>query len=143
MIEFLLRIFFAADRSRPLLAHAASASQGRMRAPPINGDRVMLSDTHHWLRRVPPRIHPKHLCRYHPHLANRLAQCWGDRNRVEQFVDDLLVDRRGGRKGLSTRVAAELLCLERFHAQHMTFKRPRSPLRSQARLRLANVGAAR
>lgn len=114
-----------------------------MRAPSIDGDRVMLSDTHHWLRRVPPRIHPRHLCRYHPHLANRLAQCWGDRNRVEQFVDDLLVDRRGGRKGLSARVATELMCLERFHAQQMTFKRPRFPLRSPARLRLASVGAAR
>jgi hypothetical protein len=121
MLESVLRMFRSADSAKP------------MRAPPTDGDRVMLSATHLWLRRVPPRIHPKHLCRYHPHLANRLAQCWGDRKRVGQLVDDLLVDRRGGRKGLSTRVKSELLCLERFHAQHTTVRRHTAPVRVPAR----------
>lgn len=111
MIDAVLRLLRPADTGRP------------SRAPLTDGDRVMLSATHLWLRRVPPRIHPKHLCRYHPRLANRLAECWGDRNQVGQFMDDLLTDRRGGRKGLSTRVKTELLCLERFHSQHTTVRR--------------------
>ncbi len=121
MIESVLRLFRAQE------------TKTRLRAAPIDSDRVMLSATHLWLRRVPPRIHPRHLCRYHPHLANRLAQCWGDRNRVGQFMDDLLVDRRGGRKGLSARVKTELLCLERFHSQHTSFRRHAAPLRSSLR----------
>lgn len=111
MIDSVLRMFRPVESAKPI------------RAPLTDGDRVMLSPTHLWLRRVPPRIHPKHLCRYHPHLANRLAQCWGDRNQVGHFMDDLLTDRRGGRKGLSTRVKTELLCLERFHSQHTTVRR--------------------
>ncbi len=108
MIDAVMRLLRPANAGKP------------MRAPLTDSDRVMLSATHLWLRRVPPRIHPKHLCRYHPRLANRLAECWGDRGRVGQFMDDLLTDRRGGRKGLSTRVKTELLCLERFHSQHTT-----------------------
>lgn len=120
MIDAVLRMFRPADDGKP------------MRAPPTDGDRVMLSDTHVWLRRVPPRLHPKHLCRYHPHLANRLARCWGNRNQVGQLMDDLLVDRRGGRKGLSTRVKTELLILERFHSQHTTVRRHGPPARLPA-----------
>ena len=56
------------------------------------------------------------MCRYHPRLANRLVHCWGDRERLERFMDDLLTDRRGGRKGLSARAVSELEALERFHA---------------------------
>jgi hypothetical protein len=119
MIDSVLRMFRAADKLDPV------------RAPPTDGDRVMLSATHVWLRRLPPRIHPKHLCRYHPHLANRLATCWGDRGRVERFVDDVLIDRRGGRKGLSARVKTELLCVERFHSQQTTVRRHSLPARAR------------
>jgi hypothetical protein len=122
MIDSVLRLFRAADNRGPL------------RAPPTDGDRVMLSVTHVWLRRLPPRFHPKQLCRYHPHLANRLAACWGDRDRVEQFVDDLLIDRRGGRKGLSARVKTELLCVERFHSQQTTPRRRSLPVRVRVRV---------
>ena len=87
-----------------------------LRVPPKSVDRVLLSHTHLWLRRVPSRIHPKQLCRHHPHLANRLAQCWGDKDRVERFIDELLIDSRGGREGLPECVVSELQCLERFHA---------------------------
>jgi hypothetical protein len=86
------------------------------RMPPKSADQVLLSHTHLWLRRVPSRIHPRQLCRHHPHLANRLAQCWGDKDRVERFIDELLIDSRDGREGLPERVVSELQCLERFHA---------------------------
>lgn len=97
-------------------AETPADAWARMRAPQKEPDRVLVSDTHLWLRRIPSRLHPKHLCRYHPRLANRLVQCWGDRERLEQFMDDLLIDRRGGRRGLTQRVVGELEDLERFHA---------------------------
>jgi hypothetical protein len=122
MIDSVLRMFRASENSGPL------------RAPPTDGDRVMLSATHIWLRRLPPRLHPKHLCRYHPHLANRLATCWGDRSRVKQFMDDLLTDRRGGRKGLSARVKTELLWVERFHSQQTAIRRHSLPVRVHVRV---------
>lgn len=89
----------------------------RRRAPATPRDIVLLSETHLWIRSVPSSIHPKHLGRYHPHLANRLAQCWGDATLVERFMEEVLVDRRGQRKGLSDRVRMELDRLRGFHAR--------------------------
>src|SRR5260221_9077383 len=62
-------------------------------------DKVLASETHLWIRSLPWPAQPKYLCRDHPHLANRLAQCWDDALRVEHFMDDVLIDRRGHRKG--------------------------------------------
>lgn len=118
MIESVLRLLRIAGTDAPLPGVACG-----MRAPRVDADRVLLSATHLWLRRVPPRIHPRHLCRYHPHLANRLAECWGDGERVRHFIDDVLIDHRGGRRGLSDRVKSELQCIERFHALHAAFRR--------------------
>jgi hypothetical protein len=89
------------------------------RTPARDRDRVLLSQTHLWLRQIPSSLLPKHLCRLHPHIANRFAECWGDRERFEACIDDLLIDRRGGRKGFSGRVRNEIEQLELLHARWM------------------------
>ena len=80
----------------------------RVRSPQRDQDRVLQSPTHVWLRRIPSAIHPKHLCRYYPRIANRLAMAWGDKTEVEEIFEDLLQDRRGQRKGFSERVRVEI-----------------------------------
>ncbi|MEQ1685694.1 MAG: hypothetical protein ABL916_18765 [Burkholderiaceae bacterium] len=138
MIESLMRLLRLASE-RTLSPDALR----RMRAPPGDADRVVLSATHLWLRRVPPPLHPKHLCRDHPHLVNRLALCWGDRERVELFIDDLLIDRRGGRRGLSDRVKSELQRLERFHALHPGLRRHVMPVRLRPSVARIDTAEAR
>jgi len=95
------------------------------RAPPQDGDRVLLSETHVWLRRIPTPLHPKHLCRYFPHVANRLAQAWDHPDVVDRIFDDLMVDRRGRRKGFSDRVQMEIRRLQQFHDRRPRFERLR------------------
>ena len=87
------------------------------RAPARDKDRVLLSETHIWLRQIPSSLLPKHMCRHHPHLANRFADCWGDKERVQALIDDLLIDRRGDRKGFSARVRGEIEQLDLLHAR--------------------------
>jgi hypothetical protein len=87
------------------------------RAPPKPRDKVLRSETHLWIRSIPWPVQPKHLCRAHPHLANRLAQCWGSHAQVMKFMDDVLVDRRGHRKGVSDKVRLELTRLAELHAE--------------------------
>jgi hypothetical protein len=113
-VRHLLRVSGAGARANPPDA-SGSWRRGAARAV----DRVLLSETHVWLRQIPSAQLPKHLCRHHPHLVNRFAACWGDRARVEALVDELLVDRRGGRRGFSSRVQAELTQLERLHARFL------------------------
>lgn len=100
------------------------ADFARLRGPQRDQDRVLQSQTHVWLRRIPSAIHPKQLCRYYPRIANRLAQSWGDKAKVEQIFEDLMHDRRGQRKGFSERVRVEIERLERFHSRKLHVNYP-------------------
>lgn len=100
----------------PTWAIGADIDWNQWRAPVRPCDKVLLSETHLWIRSVPSRTLPKHLCHNHPHLANRLARCWGDVALFHQFMDDVLIDRRGNRKGVSNRVRVELERLAQIHA---------------------------
>jgi len=95
----------------------------RQRAPLTDQDRVLLSQTHLWLRRIPTPLHPKQLCRYHPRIANRLAQSWDDHEATGRLLDELLIDRRGKRRGFGERITLEIQRLERFHARRPRFER--------------------
>lgn len=68
-----------------------------------------------WLRRLPRRQRPLHLCERFPRVANRLAFCWRDCALAEQVLDDLLADRRGGRLGFPAPVVRELQRLREFN----------------------------
>jgi len=116
----------ASDRSSGT-EPAGSGSAGdftRLRGPQRDQDRVLQSQTHVWLRKIPSAIHPKHLCRHYPRIANRLAQSWGEKSKVEQIFEDLLHDRRGQRKGFSERVRVEIERLERFHSRKLHVNYP-------------------
>ena len=103
---------------------ADPAEWTRLRSPIRDQDRVLQSQTHIWLRKIPSAIHPKQLCRHYPRIANGLALVWGDKSRVEQMFEDLLHDRRGQRKGFSERVRVEIERLERFHARKLHVNYP-------------------
>ena len=116
VVDFLLRL-------KAVLAELPVGMGGRQRdprtrrAPARDRDRVLLSQAHLWLREIPSSLLPKHMCRLHPHLANRFADCWGDQDRLQALIDDLLIDRRGDRKGFSARVRVEIEQLELLHAR--------------------------
>jgi hypothetical protein len=90
------------------------------RAPVVDDDRVMQSHTHAWLRSIPNGIHPKQLCRHYPRVANRIAVNWQHLHVVDRMLTDLMVDRRGDRKGFPPRMREELERLYAYHAKRMT-----------------------
>jgi hypothetical protein len=98
---------------------AATANESdpwvRRRRPPHDEDRALTSNTHRWLHRIPSGLHPKRLGRDFPRVANRIAAAWPDVARTEQLFDDLLVDRRGGRRGFPQAVVVELQRLLQLH----------------------------
>ena len=78
------------------------------RRPPRLTDQGLTDVTRTWLQRLPPGRRPVRLATRFPRVANRVALCWADTALAEQVLDDLLVDRRGGRRGFPLRVAREL-----------------------------------
>lgn len=87
----------------------------RRRAPLRDSDRSLTSATHVWLRTVPSGLHPKRLARMHPRIANLIAATWHDAERTEALFEDLLTDRRGGRRGFPLVVMSELRQLQSLH----------------------------
>lgn len=78
------------------------------RRPARLSDQALTGTTRLWLRRMPWRQRPLALCERFPRVANRLAWCWNDAEQREQAFDELLNDRRGGRRGFPTPVLREL-----------------------------------
>ena len=70
-------------------------------------------------------MRPLELCNVYPRIANRLARCWGDVAQTHEVFNDLLVDRRGGRKGFPSPIASELLRLQAFHERRISATAPK------------------
>jgi hypothetical protein len=85
------------------------------RRMPRATDEALTGTTRRWLRELPARRRPLRLCQLYPRVANRLAWCWRDASLSRHVLDDLLIDRRGGRQGFPRPVQRELLRLQEFN----------------------------
>jgi hypothetical protein len=65
------------------------------------------------------------LARRFPHVLNQLSAVWGDLPAAAELIDDLLVDRRGGRRGFPADVLAELLTVRRIAIKRMVMQPPK------------------
>ena len=86
----------------------------RERTPPT--DPVLLDATLTWMARLPKEMRPMALARSFPRIANDLASLWRRVARCEEYLDALVVDRRGDRTGFPPEVARELNNLRGFYA---------------------------
>jgi hypothetical protein len=98
-------------------ATPTGAQGAALRRPPRACDQALTGTTRRWLRRLPARRRPLHLCARYPRVANRLAWAWDDAARIADLLDELLVDRRGGRRGFPLGVVRELRRLREFNLQ--------------------------
>lgn len=111
----------AAREARERAAQRAAASRdperdlGAKRAPLRPQDLALSEIARRWIESLPPDERPTALAAQYPRIANRIALCWGDPALTAQLFDQLLVDRRGSRRGFPPAVRSELLAL-RDHA---------------------------
>jgi len=76
----------------------------------------LLNVTRTWLASLPQDVRPVELGRQFPRIANRLRHLWKQVARCEEYLDGLLVDRRGTRKGFPPKIGEELEALREYHA---------------------------
>jgi len=108
------------NQLRPLAGTESEATRAqwlRARHPERECDRALSGTARQWLRRLPARRRPLRLCVAHPRVANRIAWCWHDAPLSDQVLDDLLHDRRGGRRGFAPAIVRELQRLREFNDQ--------------------------
>lgn len=74
----------------------------------------------------PEMSHARGAIEAHPHLLQPLCTLWGHPE-FDRYVNRLLVDDRGGRKGFSAEVVEELLFLAQLNYQFFPTWCPRDP----------------
>ena len=108
------------DRASIARREAAERAKARPKSPKAAADPAALRDparqeqalkphTLEWAERLPAGKRPHELMQRYPRVANRLALCWNDRALTNRLLEDLLVDRRGGRQGFPPLVRSELV----------------------------------
>ena len=68
-----------------------------------------------WMAMLPKHLRPLRLGARYARIANRLAAVWSDEKTTSLYLDSLLLDQRGDRKGFSASVAGELRQLDGFN----------------------------
>ena len=91
-------------------------------APPLHLRKAkpletLLPRTAAWIASLPAASQPHELARQFARIANHLCATWHQPAECRRYFDDLLVDKRGGRKGFPAEVLSELLRLRRLHAE--------------------------
>ncbi len=106
----------------------------RVRRPELARDSALTGTTRRWLQRLPARRRPYRLCTAYPRVANRVAWVWPDEILTSRLLDELLVDRRGGRAGFPRWVTRELRRLQEFNEQHRVEVRPEGFIEAAGRM---------
>jgi len=78
-------------------------------------DEPLKEETAKWLLGMPPQLRPIHLPQAYPRIINRLCDLWTEADMCERYFEELLVDRRGRRKGFPEPVQAEIKVLRQLH----------------------------
>ena len=74
-------------------------------------DTLLLNDTREVLAALPKGARPVQLPRAYPRIANELIAGWGCTSFLLEYLDGLLEDKRGSRRGFPAMVAEELRAL--------------------------------
>lgn len=61
-----------------------------------------------WAAAMPATLRPLELCLQYPRIANRLALAWPDAVLAKRVLENVVADRRGGRRGFPKEVSEEL-----------------------------------
>lgn len=61
-----------------------------------------------WMKNLPAEVRPLQCARHYPRVLNRIAAIWNLQERCLDYLEDLLVDRRGKRQGFGHGVHDEL-----------------------------------
>jgi len=73
---------------------------------------VLASETIKWLASLPSDVRPTALPSQYLRIANALARVWSDHRKCLEYLEELLIDRRGGRQGFPFEVALEIAGLK-------------------------------
>lgn len=67
-----------------------------------------------WLASLPFTVRPRQLPIQFVRIANSLGRTWADPLRCASYLDDLVLDRRGDRRGFPLDIALEIVSIKNY-----------------------------
>jgi hypothetical protein len=64
--------------------------------------------TRRWIAVLPTDVQPHNLSERYPRIANRICRLWSSQAECLDYLESLLMDRRGDRQGFELDIAMEL-----------------------------------
>ncbi|HTT13217.1 MAG TPA: hypothetical protein VMG60_20285 [Burkholderiaceae bacterium] len=71
-----------------------------------------MAETIKWLAALPANARPRLVPVQFPRIANRLCRHWASPAACLAYFDEILIDRRGGRRGFPVGIVFELAALK-------------------------------
>ena len=96
-----------------------SGPSDRRRPQPLN---QQLPATAKWASALPPEVRLPVLLQTIPRIANVIARLWQDDAGLRLYLDELLTDNRGGRRGFPPDVQLELILLREYRNRRHTWE---------------------
>jgi hypothetical protein len=102
----------AMDEADVAMASLVSpAYWAKVRRPPSATDRALTGPSLTWLAKMPEEVRPNVTVERYPRVINALVEVWRDRDERDQAFENLLNDKRPGRRGFPQDVERELSTL--------------------------------
>lgn len=89
----------------------------RLRQPASKYDAALDLAAQAWLRQLAPDAAPTQTAARFPRIVNRIARNWDNPRMMREIFSDLLIDRRGARRGFPLTVSRELHSLYDVYRQ--------------------------
>ena len=102
-------------RDQPPKETSAELEEQYKRLRKLSPVDVPLPRTLRWIESLTPGIQLTAVLRHYPRIANLIATTWSNPESFDNYMESLLVDRRGNRQGFTPEVLSELINLYRFH----------------------------
>src|SRR5215467_5804151 len=83
------------------------------RRRPATAERLTVETTR-WLTELPLSARPERLAKQFPRIANAISRQWRNPGPCLAYLDDLLIDKRGNRKGFPLDILLELGALKSY-----------------------------
>lgn len=114
---------------RPQTAPAGDASEQKAwkRRDSQLLDQSLQSFTEMWLKGLPEKVRPLNCAEHYPRVLNKIAALWSLNERCMDYLNELVVDVRGGREGFSYGVLGELRRLRTHRVALMAAAPPPEP----------------
>ena len=99
------------DETGPAAYSVAKKTENWAEKRTATQNEPLSDDASAWMAELPESVRPRQLALRYARIANRICQLWPERLKCERFLDDLMTDQRGGRKGFPLQIANELATL--------------------------------